>query len=357
MSNALFKQSFNSVPTIVSAANGRVNLMGDHTDYNAGLVLPCQLTHQTTVYMARRKDDMINGVSDKFGPQSRAIDAPVDGGWLDFVTGAVHMLREKGGQIGGVDLLVTSDVPAGAGVSSSAALEIALLRGMQELFDLTAIDPVEMALMAQRLEHDFIGTKCGIMDQMVSSAASSGQAMMLDCQSLHFSMNDLFVDAHFVVMHCGSSRKLSEGLYNTRLQECEAAASALGCDNLRAADMPMLKAIADPQLQRRARHVVSENLRVQAAVDFLKGEDAIGFGHLMTASHESLRDDYEVSSPELDRLTTAFLDHGAFGARLTGAGFGGCVVALCAANELDEINSKVKQICQESFVVDIISAA
>lgn len=356
MSNDLFKNNFCRDSTHESSAHGRVNLIGDHTDYNGGLVMPCQLTHQINLWMAPRDDRQINGVSDKFGPAARAMDAPLDGSWLDFVSGALHMTGEMGVPVGGLDILVAANVPAGAGVSSSAALEIALLRGMVDMFAAPPVDPVAMAILAQRIEHEFVGTQCGIMDQMVSAAAVPGRAMMLDCRTLAFSLNPLFTDASFVVMHSGSSRKLSEGLYNTRLGECRQVTSILGVDYLAAANDGHLSGLDDELLRKRARHVVSENNRVRAAAACLQAQDAAGFGALMNESHASLRDDYAVSSTELDTLVTSFVAQGAYGARLTGAGFGGCVVALCANDRLDDITEQVTRHCPDAYLVDIVTA-
>ena len=357
MSNLLFKNYFEYEPTHMSSAHGRVNLIGEHVDYNGGLVMPCQLNHQISIWMARREDRCINGLSDKFGPMDRDITAPLDGSWLDFVSGALHMIAETGTPVTGLDLLVSGNVPAGAGVSSSAALEIALLRGMVDLFGARTITAVDMAKLAQRIEHEFIGTQCGIMDQMVSAAAAPGRAMLLDCQTLEFTLNPLFADASFVVMHSGSSRKLSDGLFNTRLAECKQAATRLGVDNLGVADAGQLAQLDDAVLVQRARHVISEIARVRSAADRLQAQDPAGFGAVMNASHASLRDDYAVSSSALDELVAAFCEHGAYGARLTGAGFGGCVVALCPHDQVTDIITRVLEACPDAYMVDVVCQA
>ena len=355
MINDLFLAHFGCAPANSAQAHGRVNLIGDHTDYNGGLVMPCLLNQTTEIALALRNDNQLRGVSDAFGSVEGVLGDPTDGSWMDFVQGAIAMLEPIHGWRGGVDVAVQSTVPAGAGVSSSAALEIALLRGLCAALEITDIDPVRMAQLAQRIEHEFVGTKCGIMDQMVSSVATPGAAMMLDCTSLDYQLSSLFPDASFVVMHSGSSRKLSDGLYNIRLGECQAAASKLGLSLLSEANLDQIVELNDPLLRRRAHHVVSENARVRAAAIALQQDDVVGFGGLMLESHNSLRDEYEVSSGELDALVTAFLNAGALGARLTGAGFGGCVVALCMNDAVDVIVKAVKDCIPSTYLVDVIS--
>ena len=354
MSEALFKATFNAAPDASTFAHGRANLIGDHTDYNQGFVLPCLLTHRTHVSIAWTDDGMITGISDEFGEASRPINAACDGTWLDFVTGALALLKPHGLEAKGVQLAVSSSVPAGAGVSSSAALEIAMLRAMVQSAKLDPISPTELAFMAQKIEHEFIGTQCGIMDQMVVSMADQGQAMLLDCQSHQTELVEFFTAGVFMVIHSGSGRKLSEGLYNTRLSECQNASKTLQLESLRQAMPDMLALINDPTEQKRARHVITENQRVLDAVQALKADDPEQFGALMNQSHASLAKDYEVSSPELDYLVAVCQGNKAFGARLTGAGFGGCVVVLARPEDQDHILAAIKQDCPKAYLVDII---
>ena len=359
MSEALFASRFNALPDASASAHGRANLIGDHTDYNQGFVLPCLLTHRTHVSIAWTDDGMITGISDEFGEASRAIDAACDGSWLDFVTGALtllksHGLKSHGLEVKGFQLAVSSSVPAGAGVSSSAALEIAILRAMVQSVGLDHISPAELAFMAQKIEHEFIGTQCGIMDQMVVSVADQGQAMLLDCQSHKTELVEFFTAGVFMVLHSGSGRKLSEGLYNTRLSECQSASKTLQLESLRQATPDMMAMINDPTEQKRARHVITENQRVLDAVQALKADDPDRFGALMNQSHASLADDYEVSSPELDHLVAVCQGNKALGARLTGAGFGGCVVVLVRPEDQDHILAAIKQDCPKAYLVDII---
>ena len=356
MSDALFEHHFAALPQVTATAHGRANLIGDHTDYNNGFVLPCLLTHQTSVSISLTEEGMITGVSEEFGLASRPLDQECDGQWLDFISGALAVLTPYGLDGRGIQVAVSSAVPAGAGVSSSAALEIALLRALVKAAGLTDIAPKDMAKIAQKIEHDFIGTQCGIMDQMVVSVARPGQAMVLDCQSHDIALVEFFPSAVLMVFHSGSGRKLSEGLYNTRLSECQMAAQALNLPSLRQANLTMLDQLTDPIALQRARHVISENQRVQDAVIALKADEPEMFGALMVQSHQSLAKDYEVSSPVLDQLVQTCLDANALGARLTGAGFGGCVVALVKAGDEDRILAAVSQHCPKAYLVDVISA-
>ena len=354
MSEALFTSTFNAKPAMSAFAHGRANLIGDHTDYNQGFVLPCLLTHRTHVSIAWTNDGMISGVSDDFGKASRPIEAHCDGTWLDFVTGAIALLKLHGLKANGINLAVSSTVPPGAGVSSSAALEIALLRAMVQSTGINTIDQTNMAFIAQKIEHDFIGTKCGIMDQMVVSVADQGQAMLLDCMSHEIELVNFFTSGVFLVIHSGSGRKLSEGLYNTRLQECQNASISLQRESLRQASLDDLPKIADPIELKRARHVISENQRVLDAVAALKADAPEEFGLLMNQSHASLAEDYDVSSPELDKLVDVCQNNQALGARLTGAGFGGCVVVLTRPEHQTQILSAVKDQCPQAYLVDCI---
>lgn len=354
MSNSLFNDHFKAAPQATASAHGRANLIGDHTDYNHGYVLPCLLTHQTSVSVSLRADDKICGISEEFGPAERQTSSPVDGSWLDFIIGAINLLKPHGWTAPGIDIAITSTVPAGAGVSSSAAFEIALLRAMIICHELNPLTDRDLALCAQKIEHDYIGTQCGIMDQMVVASADFGQAMMLDCQNLETELGDLFDDYSFVVIHSGSGRKLSEGLYNQRLSECQQASTILGVTSLRQVNPDNIDVIKGQELHCRARHVVTENQRVLDAFRALKAQNAQHFGELMTESHHSLAEDYDVSSPELDQLVKTCLNQGALGARLTGAGFGGCVVALFTNDMAHKAMAKIKPDCPNAYLVDVI---
>lgn len=352
-----FSAQFDREPAAVAHAHGRANIIGEHTDYNDGLVLPCLTSNRIEIALAMRDDELVCGMSNQFAAGQKGVYERVDQfdrHWLDFAIGALHQLLPVGGGLQGIDVVVKSDIPPGAGVSSSAALEIALLRALAKAQNLTGLRDVQLARMAQQIEHNFIGTQCGIMDQMVIAAATPGNCMMLDCRSLDYSLMPLPLGYAVAVVHSGSVRKLSNSIYNQRLAECRSAARALGVDSLRDADERMVVKFAAGIEMRRAKHVTSENARVQAAVECLARNDPNGLGDLMDESHDSLCDDYEVSSPELNRLVVSLRAAGALGARLTGAGFGGCVVALCEKTSAEKIVSRAGEMIPDSYLVDLI---
>lgn len=353
MSDHEFEAHFGTPPEAAAAAHGRVNLIGEHTDYCKGLVMPTLISQRLVVQIARRDDDEIHGLSSEFGAQTSLISAVPEASWLLFIKGAIALMNEKGAGLKGLNVLTSSDIPAGAGVSSSAAFEIALLRALADLTNIT-ISRQDMALMGQRIEHEFIGTKCGIMDQMAVAIAEIGQALFLDCATLETQIVTLPEEACVAVIHSGSSRKLSSSLYNERLSETIEAARQMGHESLRDATLDDLDRLSDAVLWKRSHHVISENARVQTAKAALQASDAISLGLAMTQSHISLRDDYEVSSEALDRLVSTAISQGAYGARLTGAGFGGCIVALLPEDSADEIIEATIAACPDSWLVDCL---
>jgi galactokinase len=324
------------ISVVRAAAPGRVNLIGEHTDYNGGFVLPTAIPQRTRVELFPRDDRTVlarssntSEVADTFslGQEHRR------GDWLDYVQGVTWALRVKRfGELGGFELHVSSDVPLGAGLSSSAALEVAVLRALREAFGLV-LDDVNLALLGQFSENEFVGARCGIMDQMAATLADDTTALFLDTRSLEFRRVPLPTDADLVVIHSGVSHEISGGDYNTRRAECEEAARQLGVAQLRdltLADLPRVERLADP-LGRRARHVVTEDERVLEAVAALERADLQRLGELFGLSHASMRDDFEVSVPDVDLLVElAQADDDVFGARMTGGGFGGSVVMLAA---------------------------
>ena len=353
---ARFTAAFGHAPAGVGTGHGRVNLIGEHTDYNDGFVMPCILHHGTQVAISPRADDLLAGHSDAFGADRVSCDAVPAGHWLTYVAGAAAMAAEAGAPLAGVNVMVESTVPAGAGVSSSAALGVALLQALFSAHGMPCPPPPDIARFAQRIEHEFIGLKCGIMDHMVCAVGAPAAAMQLDCRDLGYQLTAVPPDHAFLVIHSGSDRKLSEGLYNQRVAECAAAAAEIGVDSLRDATLSDLGPSGDTVAARRARHVISENDRVVAAGMALANRDMAGFGSLMNDSHASLAADYEVSSDRLDRLVTAARAAGALGARLTGAGFGGCVVVLVDADRADAILGSVLAACEGAWLVDRIGA-
>lgn len=351
MTNLDFTSHFNRPVQATADAHGRVNIIGEHTDYCDGFALPTLISHRIEVEIASRQDDEIHGLSSEFGTQSGRVGQIEPDSWLRFVEGAIHHFNQRGAKISGLDILTRTTIPAGAGVSSSAAFEIALLRALCQLSSIS-ISTNEMARIGQQIEHEFIGTKCGIMDQMAVAHASEGQALWLDCRSLDSRIIALPPMMRLAVIHSGSNRKLSSSAYNERLEQTIQAARLCGKDKLRDVTLPEIEHFEDDVLRRRARHVICENARVMAAVSALEAGDLDKLGKLMSESHISLRDDYEVSSPALDKLVETALAAGAKGARLTGAGFGGCIVALL---ENGQEEAQIKAILNENpdaYLVD-----
>ncbi|MBW3573580.1 MAG: galactokinase [Actinobacteria bacterium] len=308
--------------TVRAHAPGRVNLIGDHTDYTGGLVLPMAIEWGTTVEVERGADRVELRSSAKQQPALIDLDvadpAAVEPAWARYVAGVVAVLRPRTGATG----TVQTTLPVGAGLSSSASLEVAVALALG--FEGTEL---ELALACQEAEHLASGVPCGIMDQLASAAGVEGSALLIDCTSLVVTPVPVPDAVEVVVVDSGVSRTLAGSAYAERRAECEAAAQLLG--PLREASLADVESLEDHVLRRRARHVVSENGRVLGFAELLAAGDVAAAGALMAASHASLRDDMEVSTPALDRLVGELsTTPGVYGARLTGAGFGGCVVAL-----------------------------
>ena len=331
---AAFEKTYGCAPEAAASAPGRVNLIGDHTDYADGFCLPMPLARRTHVAMARsarfRATSLDNGETRDFDPK-----APPRRDWTDYVAGPIAELLKRGIEVPPVEVLIRSDVPQGAGVSSSAALEIAVIRASLALTG-AVLDDIEIARAGQAAENLYCGLQCGILDQMASSVGREGHALLLDCRTNEARLAAVPESFRFAVIHCGVERRLVDGAYNARRAAVEEAARRLGLRALRDAAPAMLSSLPEGELRTRARHVVGENARVLAAFDALEAADADAFGALMTDSHRSLAEDYEVSTEALDRLVETALGEGARGARLTGAGFGGCVVALIAPDEAED---------------------
>jgi galactokinase len=313
-----------------------VNLIGEHTDYNDGFVMPVAIDRHIVVAASPRSDNQINLVAMDFANQSSTFcldDIKLDerAVWSNYARGVVWSLKQAGYQLKGMDAVIGGDVPIGAGLSSSAALEVASGLAITRLSGID-IEPKSMALLAQYAENQFVGMRCGIMDQFIACLGQAGHALLIDCRSLDHRLVPLNPAVKVVVVNSGVQRGLRDSEYNSRRDECETVAKLLGVPALRDIDEETFaqQSHSLPEIIRsRARHVVSENTRTLETARALDQEDYEKVGKLMFASHASLRDDYQVSCPELNLLVELAAGvPGVYGARLTGAGFGGCIVAL-----------------------------
>jgi galactokinase len=317
-------------PELAFRAPGRANLIGEHTDYNDGFVLPVAL--ELATYVAGRRRDGVVSLRSLDEPGRVAIDVRTGEGnargWGRYVAAVVRALLDDGVAVDGFDGVVASDVPIGAGLSSSAALELAVAHAVTA----APADPTRLALACHRAENVHVGTRCGVMDQLASAAGRAGYALLVDCRDVTVEPIPVPPETSVLIVDSGLRRELAQSAYNERVAECAAAADALGVTSLRdatRADLERPSRSLDPTLRRRARHVVDENARVLAAAEALRAGRLDDLGALFRASHESLARDYEVSTPELDLLVAiAGTTDGVLAARLTGAGFGGCTVNL-----------------------------
>ena len=329
-----FERRFGASPVLVVRAPGRVNLIGEHTDYNDGFVLPMAIDRAVWIALRPRSDRRVVGHSlDLDQVVEFSLEGARDeaGGWGEYLKGIAWALQEEGYTLQGWEGVVAGDVPVGAGLSSSAALEMAAARAFAATSDLPW-DPAAMAKLGQRAENEWVGVNCGIMDQMISAAGVAGHALLIDCRSLEMQPVPLPPGAAVVVLDTATRRGLVDSAYNERRAQCEAAARFFGLPALRDVSVDQFQARAhelDDVVRRRARHVVTEDGRTLQAVEAMRRGDAVEMGRLMNESHASLRDDFEVSSDELNGMVAcAQRQDACYGARMTGAGFGGCAVAL-----------------------------
>ncbi len=332
-----FQARFHARPTFFVRAPGRVNLIGEHTDYNDGFVLPIAIDRAVTIALRPRSDRrLLVHALDYDQTADFDLDRLERGetAWAEYLKGVAWALQGEGFSLSGWEGVLVGDIPRGAGLSSSAAVELAAARAFAAVSALPW-DPPRMARLAQKAENEWVGVRCGIMDQMASAAARAGHALFLDCRSLDYEHIPLPPQTAVVVLDTATRRGLVDSAYNERRRQCEAAARSLGVPALRdaaPADLARCAADLDEVAFRRARHVISENDRVLQAVEAMRRGDALSLGRLLDQSHASLRDDFEVSSPALDQMVALARRHPAcLGARMTGAGFGGCAVALVQA--------------------------
>jgi galactokinase len=342
--SAAFAASFGAAPLHLVQAPGRVNLIGEHTDYNDGYVLPCAIDFHTVVAARSRPDRQVRVVAADYGLQLDAFDLDTAIGrrpeaeWANYVRGVVVMLLARGLPLQGADLAVAGNVPQGAGLSSSASLEVAVAQTFKTLQGLETLSATDIALLAQSAENRFVGCNCGIMDQLISARGEAGHALLIDCRSLQARA--------VLIAHSRVRRGLVDSEYNSRRAQCEAAAAHFGVKALRDLDLATLEAGAaglDPQVLRRARHVVTENQRTLDAAAALAAGDLPRLGLLMAQSHASMRDDFEITVPAIDRLVAIAQEAigEAGGARMTGGGFGGCIVALAPQDRVDAVRAAI----------------
>ncbi|MGD6744968.1 galactokinase [Streptomyces sp. BH106] len=357
--DAQFKDLYGYEPAGVWAAPGRVNLIGEYTDINEGFVMPLALPHTAVAAAARREDGVLR-------LHSADIDAPVvelrvddlaplskygQGGWAAYPAGVVWALREAGHALTGADIHLASTVPTGAGLSSSAALEVVTAYAMNDLYEL-GLTGAELAVLAQRAENAFVGVPCGVMDQMASSCATEGHALHLDCRDLSIRQVPFDLAAHglqLLVVDTRVKHELGDGAYAERRAGCEEGARVLGVSHLR--DVPYAElgrsvaelelAGVDEKVVRYVRHVVSDDHRVERVIELLDSGDVRAIGPILVQGHVSLRDDLRISCPELDLVVGTAMTSGAIGARMTGGGFGGSAIVLVESDEADTVTKSI----------------
>ena len=350
---ASFEQVLGYRATHIVQAPGRVNLIGEHTDYNDGFVLPCAINYQTVVAAAKRDDNIVRVVSvdydnavDEFDI-TQEITFQQDKMWANYIRGVVKCLMGRGFEFKGADISVTGNVPQGAGLSSSAALEVVIGQTFKVLYNLE-ISQAEVALNGQQAENEFVGCNCGIMDQMISAEGRANHAMLLDCRSLETQAVSMPEDMAVVIINSNKKRGLVDSEYNTRREQCEEAARIFGVPALRDVTIEQFNAKVtelDEMVAKRARHVITENDRTVEAAQALRTHDMKRMGELMAESHASMRDDFEITVKEVDTLVDMVKDviGDQGGVRMTGGGFGGCIVALVPPALVDEIKTTVEQ--------------
>jgi len=355
-----FAEIFGGEPVAVVRAPGRVNLIGEHTDYNDGYVLPVAIDRSVLVAGAPRDDRQVVIYALDFG---ESVEFSLDDvrhdqakTWSNYQRGVAYFLEERGIKLPGLNAVVTGDVPIGSGLSSSAAVEVSMAYTWQALTGFK-LSGVELALLCQRAENEFVGMNCGIMDQFVSALGQRDHALLIDCRSLHYQPVPLPAEAAVVVADTMKRRGLLDSEYNTRRQECEEGVRILqrylpearSLRDISAAQFVEYKAQLSEKVRKHCRHVIYENERVLRGVAALRAGDLDAFGWLMNESHSSLRNDYEVSCPELDIMVkAAWKVDGVYGSRMTGAGFGGCTVSLVGEEAIEDFQIQVAAAYEEA---------
>ena len=340
-----FTTYFNAKPEFIVRAPGRVNLIGEHTDYNDGFVLPMAIDRAVWIALSPRADSQV---------RIRSLDLEVDSafelhsltkgdGWLEYIKGVANELQKAGHELRGFDAVMTGDVPRGAGLSSSAAVELATARAFAAVSGF-AWDAAQMAKISQKAENEWVGMKCGIMDQMASAASKEGFALFLDCRTLEYQHAPLPKNTSVVILDTSTRRGLVDSAYNERRSQCEEAARWFGVKALRDVSVDEFEKSSglSEVVMKRARHIITENARVLEAVNVLKEGNVKRLGELFNASHNSLRDDFEVTNEALNQIVECAQEQSScYGARMTGAGFGGCAVALVQEENAQEFTNAV----------------
>ncbi|GLC31273.1 galactokinase [Clostridium omnivorum] len=336
---------------------GRVNLIGEHIDYNGGYVFPCALEFGTYACVKERADNIVNLASTNFDLKVSVnldnIEYKVEDDWANYPKGVIKVMMDKGYKISGMDILISGNIPNGAGLSSSASLEVLIGVIINNLFNQSKIDKVELVKISQKAENTFVGVNCGIMDQFAVGMGKANKAILLDCNTLNYSYADVKLeDYSLVIMNTNKRRALNESKYNERRAECEEALKEINREKeinalceLTTKEYDSLESLIEKEnVRKRARHAVYENERVKMAFNCLNEGKLQEFGNLLVQSHNSLRDLYEVTGIELDTLVEEALKApGCIGARMTGAGFGGCAIALVDKSHIDEFAKTVKE--------------
>ncbi|WPG22157.1 galactokinase [Kosakonia cowanii] len=350
--DALFAETFGYPATHTIQAPGRVNLIGEHTDYNDGFVLPCAIDYQTVISCKARDDRTVRVIAADYDNQRDefSLDAPIvahdSQQWSNYVRGVVKHLQQRDASFGGADLVISGNVPQGAGLSSSASLEVAVGTVFQQLYHLP-LDGAQIALNGQEAENQFVGCNCGIMDQLISALGKKGSALLIDCRSLGTKAVSMPEGVAIVIINSNFKRTLVGSEYNTRRQQCETGARFFQQKALRDVSLDQFNTVAnelDPLVAKRVRHVLTENARTVEAAAALEKSDLQRMGELMAESHASMRDDFEITVPQIDTLVeivkATIGDKG--GVRMTGGGFGGCVVALVPEALVPEVKQAVE---------------
>lgn len=353
LTESVFVRLFGYAPHAAIQAPGRVNLIGEHTDYNDGFVLPCAIDYQTVVSAAVRQDGIVRVVSVDFDYQQDEFDLAEEivphpeYTWANYIRGTVKFLLARGLPLTGMDMVVSGNVPSGAGLSSSASLEVAIGQTFKSLNNLD-ISQLDVALNGQQAENDFVGCSCGIMDQFISAQGRAGYAMLIDCRSLEGRAVRMLDGVDVLIVNSNVRRGLVDSEYNTRRQQCEAAARHFNVKALRDVSLSQFEAGIeglDPVAIRRARHVITENRRTLEAADALERQEAHRLFALMAESHVSMREDFEITVPPIDTLVALIQDYVGErgGVRMTGGGFGGCIVALIPSALTDEVKQVIER--------------